>query len=94
MLANALAPEVDAVIPSVEGRGGHPVLLSPEFAASLRDLSWEAAAARLDVQLQRLPPERLRRVPVQDVQVRLNLNSQEAFAAWEETLDKAPSPQQ
>ncbi len=70
-------PRVDAVVPTFEGRGGHPVLLSPAFASWLRG---RPESSRLDLELSCLVPPRLVRVPVHDPGIRLNLNAPEDWA--------------
>lgn len=74
-LAGALHPGVDAVVPMLEGRGGHPVLLGAAFVGHLLALPPEAG--RLDWEL-RDRSRRLQsvaRVPVLDDCVLLNLNT-------------------
>jgi molybdenum cofactor cytidylyltransferase len=70
----SLATCLDAVIPSHEGRGGHPVLLAPPFIARLCRRDPASPDARLDVALR--SAETLH-VPVGDARVRLNLNAPE-----------------
>lgn len=84
--------DCDAAVPTFADRGGHPVRLSPGFAASLLKIAWEDPVARLDRQLAALPAERLRRIAVAEPGVRLNLNTAEAWNAWQSSLDKAPAP--
>jgi molybdenum cofactor cytidylyltransferase len=77
-LMAALDSRLDAVAPVHEGRGGHPVLLSPSFVKKLLETDRDA---RLDFELRRAD---VARVLVEDAYVRLNLNSPadwEAFAA-------------
>jgi molybdenum cofactor cytidylyltransferase len=69
-LQNALAAGVEAVVPELEGRGGHPVLLAGPTVTRLRA---QPATSRLDVELAALP--RVLRIPVKDPFVRLNLNA-------------------
>jgi molybdenum cofactor cytidylyltransferase len=74
LLLAALERGVDAVVPTLDGRGGHPVLLSPALAAELAKVP--AEEGRLDEVLadpSRL--ERVVRVPVTDERVRMNLNT-------------------
>ena len=59
-LARALHPNVDAVIPTFEGQGGHPVLLSEGFIQRLLVMDSTSLEARLDHQL-RLAHDRHRR---------------------------------
>jgi molybdenum cofactor cytidylyltransferase len=75
-LEAALEEGIDAVVPIHDGRGGHPVLLSSSLARRLRTLP---PTARLDHELRGLPAAggRLRRIPVGDPRVRLNLNAPE-----------------
>jgi CTP:molybdopterin cytidylyltransferase MocA len=68
----------DAAIPELDGRGGHPVLLSPATVAHLRA---RPAGSRLDVELASLP--RVLRVPVNDPLVRLNLNAPQDWGKLE-----------
>ena len=79
VLANALKGGVKAVMPTHQGRGGHPVLLSAALAAELNALS---PLARLDEALQALEPTQLLRVEVEDSRVTMNLNSPEAWEQW------------
>ncbi len=83
--------QLDAVIPTHEGRGGHPVRLGADFAAQLREIPWDRPDARLDAQLAALPPTRLRRLEVEDESIRLNLNTPAAFQKWESSLDNSPA---
>lgn len=66
----ALQGGVDAVVPELEGRGGHPVLLAGSTVVHLRS---RPDTSRLDVELAALP--RVVRFPVKDPLVRLNLNA-------------------
>lgn len=74
-LSKCLDKNIKAVIPVYEGKGGHPVLLSYNFAQEL----CRATEARLDHQLQALPAENVRRLSVDDRKVVLNLNRSEDF---------------
>jgi molybdenum cofactor cytidylyltransferase len=69
-LREALTTGVDAAVPVLEDRGGHPVLLAASTVAHLRD---RPATSRLDAELAALP--RVARIPVKDLLVRLNLNA-------------------
>ena len=68
-----------AAVPCVGGRGGHPVLLSADFAHYLCGLDLAAADARLDVQLRALSTDRIARVEVADPLVLENLNTPAAI---------------
>jgi CTP:molybdopterin cytidylyltransferase MocA len=74
-LEQALQAGVDAVVPVLEGRGGHPVLLSPAFIAHLRKLPSDS---RLDREIQ--ASAHVVRVAVDDARVRMNLNTPEDWA--------------
>ncbi|HEY3816371.1 MAG TPA: nucleotidyltransferase family protein [Polyangiaceae bacterium] len=73
-LEQALAPGLDAAIPTFDGRGGHPVLLAPPFLGRLRALDPASPEARLDVQLR---SAKAALVPAGDARVRMNLNAPE-----------------
>ncbi len=79
-LAAALVanPGADAAVPELDGRGGHPVLLSPSTVARLLA---RPATSRLDVELAALPG--VLRVPVKDAAVRLNLNAPQDWGKLE-----------
>lgn len=83
--------KLDAVIPTHEEGGGHPVRLGAAFAAQLRDIPWDRPEARLDAQLSALPEARCRRLAVDDASIRLNLNTPAAFQEWESSLDNSPA---
>ncbi len=69
-LQDRLTAGVDAVVPELEGRGGHPVLLAGPTVGRLRA---QPATSRLDAELKALP--NVLRIPVKDPSVRLNLNA-------------------
>lgn len=94
LLADPTETEVDAVVPEAGGKGGHPVRLSPRFVRHLLEVAWQNPDGRLDRQLQTLAPERRRRVAVGDPAIHLNLNTQAAFTAWHQGLDKTLAPPQ
>ena len=77
------AEAVSAVLPELNQKGGHPVLLSREFARRLLDYPLEREDARLDHQLRALSPVEILRIPVKDPEVLLNLNQP---AQWREYL--------
>jgi CTP:molybdopterin cytidylyltransferase MocA len=74
ILAAALAGPAWVVIPRFQSRGGHPVLLAATFIRQLLRLAAETEGTRLDVEIQKLSPERTVRPEVSDPQVRMNLN--------------------
>lgn len=69
----------EAVQPSCEGRGGHPILLGPALASRLEALDPREPEARLDLQLRRA---RTLRLEVDEGRILLNLNTPEAWAAY------------
>ena len=76
---HGMGPAVDAAVPTYQGHGGHPVLLSPELVARLLALPVEHPDSRLDRQLHQLPRERVVRIEVRDPRVLDNLNTAEDF---------------
>ncbi len=80
-----------AVVPTTQGHGGHPVRLSAAFCVQLLEIPWNVSDARLDLRIRSLPEDLRERVAVADPTIRANLNTPEAFSAWEESLDKTPS---
>jgi molybdenum cofactor cytidylyltransferase len=70
----------EVVMPVVEGRGGHPVLLSAEMVTRLLQLALEHPESRLDHQIRALPEDRVARIEVKDRRVLDNLNTAEDFA--------------
>ncbi len=79
-LAEALTPHVEAVIPTYESAGGHPVLLASTFVAHLVTVPAGADDARLDRQLHARPASAIARVAVDDTCVRQNLNTASDWA--------------
>jgi CTP:molybdopterin cytidylyltransferase MocA len=63
-----------AALPTLDGRGGHPVLLAASFAERVRSIPRDTEYARLDWQLRALDASALIRVTVHDAEVCLNLN--------------------
>jgi molybdenum cofactor cytidylyltransferase len=78
-LAKTVSPSIDAAIPQYQSRGGHPVLLSDNFLHRLTEIPPGSPQARLDFQIQTLPPERSTLVPVNDKHIHLNMNSMDIF---------------
>lgn len=78
-LHQALLPGLEAVVPTFEGRGGHPVHLSTGMIARLLSLDPGGPDSRLDVQLR---SARVRRLEIADPRVTLNLNTTEAWQRY------------
>jgi molybdenum cofactor cytidylyltransferase len=90
-LLDAFAPGVAAVTPTREGRGGHPVLLSAAFAASLAQVA-TGPDARLDAQLRALDRRgERRRVEVPDPAVSLDLDTFAEAEAYAASVVDAPA---
>jgi molybdenum cofactor cytidylyltransferase len=89
-LVEAFNHKLDVVIPQYRSKGGHPVLLSRRFLGRLISLSAANREVRLDTQIRTLSPERVARVEVRDAQVCLNINTLEAFRAYEDCLPGNP----
>ncbi len=70
-------PHLDAIIPDLEGRGGHPVYLSRSAASRLLAVPAEGEAARLDFQLAQL--HQVLRLPVTDPGIIENINTIEEW---------------
>jgi CTP:molybdopterin cytidylyltransferase MocA len=68
-----------AAIPTIEGRGGHPVFLSGGLLAKLAALPPEHPDSRLDRQL-RLLSDRIERIEVDDRLIISNLNTPDEWA--------------
>jgi len=74
-LSTAKKQNVDAVMPTHQGKGGHPVLLAKTFMDYLLNLPVDEKNSRLDRQINSLPSERLIKTPVIHDTVCLNLNT-------------------
>lgn len=71
------AKHLKAVVPAYRGKGGHPVFLSADFAASLLKLDPSTPEGRLDVQLRNLAPDEILRLELNEPCVTTNLNTPE-----------------
>ena len=71
-LEQALKDEVQVCIPTWQGRGGHPVLLSQKF---VEKLSTYPQTTRLDEKIKELSPAQIARVDVEDARVCMNINT-------------------
>lgn len=81
-LAAGMTGPIAACLPRCGARGGHPVLLSADFMSTLVAQSTDSESARLDCQIGRLGPERVRRVMVDDPRISLNLNTPERWQTF------------
>lgn len=75
-LAHSMKTGVDAVIPRLHQRGGHPVLLSSSFLRKLLKLSRQS---RLDEELRKFSGPSVIHCEVQDSKIQMNLNTAEDF---------------
>lgn len=79
-LIEGLNPIPEAVVPTHQGRGGHPVLLGSPLVVRLLEMEAGAPEARLDLALKRA---RTQRIEVSDDRILLNLNTPEAWEAFQ-----------
>lgn len=70
-------PHIDAIIPDLDGRGGHPVYLSRSAIARLLALPPEGKSSRLDFQISQLG--QVLRLPVSDPGIIENINTIEEW---------------
>lgn len=73
----ALAQSTSAAVtlPTWNQRGGHPILVSQEFSSELQKYDPTSAESRLDFIIRKLPIQGVHRVPVDDPNVVINLNT-------------------
>ncbi|MCC7442103.1 MAG: NTP transferase domain-containing protein [Bdellovibrionales bacterium] len=81
-LEKARRPETEVLIPTHEGKGGHPVWLSERFLSQLLGVRPSSRMARLDRQIAILPPESVSRVAVGDPDVLFNFNTPEQYRVY------------
>lgn len=70
-----MTDSIDACIPSMKGRAGHPVLLSLKFMESLSKKTPYQPESRLDLQIQRLSKDKICYVDVDDPKIIMNVNT-------------------
>lgn len=75
LIASAFHPSISVVIPSFQGRGGHPILINVQLVQHLIEIGDTQPDARLDRVLQGLGSNEKVYVPVDDASIRDNLNS-------------------
>ena len=73
-------------IPQHKGHGGHPVLISPKFAAHLLQIPIESDNARLDTQIRLLAADSVANVAVSDPKVVANINTPDDLKLDHHTL--------
>jgi len=83
LLIEAADDRFDAVVPTYDGRRGHPVLLSPPLCRHI--LALDAAASRLD---RILGEAKTLALPVDDRAILTNINTPEDF----DRIPKSPKP--
>lgn len=81
-LGNHLKEGMNAAIPSIKKHGGHPVLLSASFLEKLSQISFDNKEARLDLQILKLPKDRIAYVNVADSKIHMNLNTSDDFKCF------------
>ncbi len=84
-LAEDFSPSIDAVIPRYQSKGGHPVFLGGDFLSRLAEVPLTSPFARLDLQIQSLPEDRIALVSVNDKSISLNMNSMNEFQNYAQT---------
>jgi CTP:molybdopterin cytidylyltransferase MocA len=84
-LAGAFSDSIAAAIPRYQARGGHPVLLGGDFLSRLAKVPLPSPLARLDLQIQTLPQERVAFILVDDKNIGLNMNSMIEFQNFTQT---------
>ncbi len=72
-------PDIDAIIPTCNGKGGHPVYLSKKFCKNLIGLDLDDEDSRLDVQLSRC--EAKFRIETEDAAILKNVNTPKEFSS-------------
>ena len=78
-LTAAFHDSIDAVIPQYQSKGGHPVLLGGDFLSRLAEIPLTSPLARLDLQIQALPKDRIALISVNDKSISLNMNFLDEF---------------
>lgn len=74
-LHKILAVQNNIVLPSYQGKNGHPIMVSPLFWNRLLDLNVNDEDARLDFQIKNTKPNKRSSITVNDFSVILNLNT-------------------
>jgi len=72
---------LEALIPTYQGRGGHPVILSANLQRGLLKLPVDHPESRLDFVLKSVPENKKRIFTIEDPYIHLNLNTPEDLAA-------------
>jgi molybdenum cofactor cytidylyltransferase len=74
-LVRAFRPPVRVCAPALEGKKGHPVLLSSSFLRELTELPFDSPESRLDTQIRKLPAVQRATVSVKDGKILENMNT-------------------
>lgn len=77
--------ENEVVIPVVKGKKGHPVLISSEFKNRLLSVNPSDEDARLDLQIKKIPLEKVCTIQVTDPKVQYNLNTPMEWKKFQKT---------
>lgn len=75
-----------AVVPTYQGKGGHPILLTQNFAKVLLQVPIQTPEARLDFQLRKLGPDHCYRLPVALPEILCNLNTPSDWQAFVKSI--------
>ncbi|MCP4295407.1 MAG: NTP transferase domain-containing protein [Proteobacteria bacterium] len=84
-LAASLNSHRSIVIPSYQLKGGHPVILAPEFMESLLEIPIDHEQARLDKQIKNLNDEEKYYLDVEDPTTVLNINTPSQWELFKST---------
>ena len=74
-LQKIIETQNNIVLPSYQGKNGHPIMVSPLFWNPLLDLNVNDEDARLDFQIKNSKPSERSSITVKDFSVILNLNT-------------------
>ncbi len=74
-LARSHRSELYVTQPSFQERGGHPIIIGQKFFPELLSVDPESEEGRLDLQIKKLSQDKIKRIPVRDSRIRLNINT-------------------
>lgn len=87
-LQNIINSKKEITLPSFNGKNGHPIKLNPLFWKSLLYLNLKDKDSRLDFQLKKIHPSKIKIIDVLDDCINLNINTKnEWYAYLERTND-------
>ncbi len=77
-------PHDNAIIPSINHRGGHPIYISHALATECMNVSIDDPSARLDMQLKK---SRIYYMNCNDPGIRMNINTPEDYDNWKNEIN-------